>query len=142
MVRVTDTPSHAPTRPESHSCPCYFLKVVGGWSLTLFEVPVPAPECKPPRLQVFECARRVLLTSANVFTAHLGFGPQIGISVLLCLLSIKAQAFFQPFLIDGDDILSEVSQAIVILSFIVTWIMASGATELLGMIFIGLQLLW
>lgn len=53
---------------------------------------------------------------------------------------MKLYSHFQPFLMDHDDILSEICQACVLFSFIITWVLASGANPAVGYLFLSLQL--
>lgn len=94
-----------------------------------------------------ECLRRLLMTSANVFIAHAGLMKQLVINLCTALVSTKLYSYYQPYIQDSDDVLSEMAQWCLIISLLMTLLIYHGVTSDdsgdlngLGMAFVALQI--
>lgn len=99
--------------------------------------------------EVTECLRRLAMTSANVFIAHAGLMKQLVINLCVALLTTKLYSYYQPYIQDSDDVLSEIAQWCLITSLIMTLLIYHGVTSDdegdisgLGIAFIVLQLVF
>ena len=92
-----------------------------------------------------ECARRLLLTSVNVFFAEAGYKLQTIINLFVALVFWKMSSLLQPYLTYHDDILAESMQILTVLSFVVVDMIIHGiggqSAMVPGWIFIFLQIL-
>ncbi len=59
--------------------------------------------------EVFECVRKLMLTGVLIFI-YPGTPTQLFFGFVVALVSMKVYAFYQPWVLDNDDTLSEVAQ--------------------------------
>ena len=95
--------------------------------------------------EVVECARRLLLTSVNVFFAEAGAELQTIINLFIALVFWKMTSLLQPYVTHQDGILNECMQILIVLSFVVVDMIIHGIggrnVAVPGWIFISLQIL-
>ena len=60
--------------------------------------------------EVFECARRLLLSSMLVFFGGYGSVSSVVVATVVCLGCIKMYGYYRPFVEDSDNIVAELVQ--------------------------------
>lgn len=95
--------------------------------------------------EVVECARRLLLTSVNVFFAEAGPEIQTIINLFIALVFWKTTSLLQPYVTHQDEMLNESMQILIVLSFVVVDMIIHGIggsrVAVPGWIFMSLQIL-